>query len=120
MLARSALASMRASRVTPKSRQPLSGDAAGRLAFAASQTRCGARTDGRNLVKSPFLVPCLVLVMPALAGSQGDCGPTHFECPWVDVDKNAVGTHSFSDMKFARMHGHWLVKDIRVGNIEKL
>ena len=58
--------------------------------------------------------------MPALAGSQGDRGPPHFECLWVDVDKNAVGTHSFSDMKFARMHGHWLVKDIRVGNIEKL
>jgi hypothetical protein len=25
-----------------------------------------------------------------------------------------------SDMKLARVHGHWLVKDIRVGKIEKL
>ena len=51
---------------------------------------------------------------------EGDKASLYFECLWMDVDNNAVGTHSFSDMKLARVHGHWLVKDIRVGKIEKL
>jgi hypothetical protein len=51
---------------------------------------------------------------------QGDKATLYFECLWMDVDSNAVGTHSFSDMKLARVNGHWLVKDIRVGKIEKL
>jgi hypothetical protein len=51
---------------------------------------------------------------------EGDKASLYFECLWMDVDRNAVGTHSFSDMKLARVHGHWLVREIRVGNIEKL
>jgi hypothetical protein len=51
---------------------------------------------------------------------EGDRATLYFECLWMDVDSNAVGTHSFSDMKLARVHGQWLVKDIRVGEIEKL
>ena len=38
----------------------------------------------------------------------------------MDVDKNAIGAHSFSDMKLVRAQGHWLVKDIRVGKVSKL
>jgi len=51
---------------------------------------------------------------------EGDKASLYFECLWMDVDNNAVGTHSFSDMKLARVQGHWLVKDVRVGKIEKL
>lgn len=51
---------------------------------------------------------------------DGDKASLYFECLWMDVDTNAVGAHSFSDMKLARVHGHWLVKEIRVGKIEKL
>jgi hypothetical protein len=49
---------------------------------------------------------------------EGDKATLYFECLWMDVDNNSVGTHSFSDMKLARVHGHWLVKGIRVGKIE--
>jgi hypothetical protein len=38
----------------------------------------------------------------------------------MDVDRNAVGAHSFSDMTLERLHGHWLVKTVRVGKVEKL
>jgi len=41
---------------------------------------------------------------------DGDSATLYFECLWMDVDSNAVGTHSFSDMKLARVHGRWLVK----------
>jgi hypothetical protein len=34
--------------------------------------------------------------------------------------QQTVGTHSLSDMKLARVQGHWLVEDIRVGKIEML
>ena len=51
---------------------------------------------------------------------DGNKASLYFECLWMEVDTNAVGAHSFSDMKLARIHGHWLVKEIRVGKIEKL
>ena len=51
---------------------------------------------------------------------EGDKASLYFECLWMDVDSNAVGAHTFADMKLARVHGHWLVKGIRVGKIEKL
>jgi hypothetical protein len=54
------------------------------------------------------------------ADIEGDKATLYFECLWMDVDNNSVGAHSFSDMKLARVQGHWLVKDIRVGKIEKL
>jgi hypothetical protein len=38
----------------------------------------------------------------------------------MDADHNVIGAHSFSDMTLARVHGHWLVKTIRVGKVEKL
>ena len=38
----------------------------------------------------------------------------------MDVDNNSVGAHAFCEMKVSRAHGHWLVKGIRVGKIEKL
>ena len=51
---------------------------------------------------------------------KGDKATLYFECLWMDMDNNAIGTHSFSDMKLVRVHGQWLVKDVRVGKIEKL
>ncbi len=51
---------------------------------------------------------------------NGDNATLYFECLWMDVDSNAVGAHSFSDMKLARTHGHWQVEAIRVGKIDKL
>jgi hypothetical protein len=51
---------------------------------------------------------------------EGDKASLYFECLWMDVDNNAVGAHSFSEMKLARVRGNWLVKDIRVGKIDKL
>ncbi|HEV2442239.1 MAG TPA: hypothetical protein VGT07_06925 [Steroidobacteraceae bacterium] len=44
----------------------------------------------------------------------------YFECLWMDADNNTVGTHSFSDMRLARVQGHWLAKEIRVGKIDRL
>lgn len=51
---------------------------------------------------------------------SGDTATLYFECLWMDVDSNAIGAHSFSDMTLARVHGHWLVKGIKVGKIDKL
>ena len=50
----------------------------------------------------------------------GDKASLYFECLWMDVDKNAIGAHSFSDMTLARTKGAWLVKAIKVGRVEKL
>ena len=50
----------------------------------------------------------------------GDTARLYFECLWMDVDKNAIGTHSFSDMTLKRTHGHWLVTAISVGHVDKL
>lgn len=38
----------------------------------------------------------------------------------MDADNNTVGTRSFSDMRLARVQGHWLVKEIRVDKIDRL
>ena len=54
------------------------------------------------------------------AHAQGDTGTLYFECLWMDVDRNAIGAHSFSDMTLARVQGRWLVKSIKVGKVEKL
>jgi hypothetical protein len=51
---------------------------------------------------------------------EGDKASLYFECLWMEVDTNAVGAHAFTDMKLARINGHWLVKEIRVGKVEKL
>lgn len=51
---------------------------------------------------------------------NGDRATLYFECLWVDIDKNAIGAHSFSDMTLARVEGHWLVKTIKVGKVATL
>lgn len=51
---------------------------------------------------------------------DGAAATLYFECLWMDVDSNAIGAHSFSDMSLVRVHGHWLVKSIKVGKIDKL
>jgi hypothetical protein len=50
----------------------------------------------------------------------GDAATLYFECLWMDIDKNAIGTHSFSDMTLARKDGRWQVKTIRVGHVDGL
>jgi hypothetical protein len=50
----------------------------------------------------------------------GDRATLYFECLWMDVDSNAVGAHAFTSMDLARVKGHWLVKGIKVGKVEKL
>ena len=54
------------------------------------------------------------------ARAKGNTGTLYFECLWVDADHQMIGAHSFSDMTLARVHGHWLVKTIKVGKVEKL
>ena len=54
------------------------------------------------------------------AHAMGNTGTLYFECLWMDADRNVIGSHSFSDMTLARVHGHWLVKTIKVGKVEKL
>jgi hypothetical protein len=49
-----------------------------------------------------------------------DTATLYFECLWMDVDTNAIGAHAFSSMDLARINGHWLVKSIKVGKVEKL
>ena len=51
---------------------------------------------------------------------EGNKATLYFECLWMDADNNVVGAHTFADMKLARLHGDWLVKDVRVGKIAKL
>jgi hypothetical protein len=51
---------------------------------------------------------------------DGDMASLYFECLWMDVDKNAIGAHSFSDMTLDRVNGKWLVKTIKVGSVQKL
>jgi hypothetical protein len=51
---------------------------------------------------------------------NGDTGTLDFECLWMNVDDNTIGAHSFSSMEVARVNGHWLVKRIKVGRVEKL
>jgi hypothetical protein len=38
----------------------------------------------------------------------------------MNVDDNSIGAHAFSSMSLARVNGHWLVKTIKVGKVEKL
>lgn len=54
------------------------------------------------------------------AKAHGGTATLYFECLWMDVDKNAIGAHSFSDMELVRVHGRWLVKKIKVGKIAAL
>ena len=51
---------------------------------------------------------------------DGDKAKLYFQCLWMDVDKNAIGAHAFSDMTLARVNGRWLVKTISVGKVDKL
>jgi hypothetical protein len=44
----------------------------------------------------------------------------YFECLWMDIDKNAIGAHSFSNMTLTKTHGRWLVKTIKVGKVPSL
>ncbi len=53
------------------------------------------------------------------AHAKGHTGTLYFDL-WMDADRNVIGAHSFSDMTLARVHGHWLVKTIKVGKVEKL
>src|SRR5690242_14109883 len=54
------------------------------------------------------------------AHAKGGVGTLYFECLWMDADRTVIGAHSFSDMTLARVQGHWLVKTIKVGKVEKL
>jgi SnoaL-like domain len=51
---------------------------------------------------------------------KGDTGTLDFGCLWMNVDDNTIGAHAFSSMEVARVNGHWLVKHIKVGKVEKL
>ena len=51
---------------------------------------------------------------------SGNHATLYFECLWMDVDKNAVGSHSFSDMTLAKVNGKWLVSAIKVGKVAQL
>lgn len=50
----------------------------------------------------------------------GNTGTLDFECLWMNVDDNTIGAHAFSSMEVARVKGHWLVKRIKVGKVDKL
>jgi hypothetical protein len=50
----------------------------------------------------------------------GNTGTLDFECLWMNVDDNTIGAHAFSSMNLSRVKGHWLVKGIKVGKVEKL
>ena len=51
---------------------------------------------------------------------KGNTGTLDFECLWMNVDDNTIGAHAFSSMSLARVNGHWLVKAIKVGKVDKL
>jgi len=51
---------------------------------------------------------------------MGDSATLSFECLWMDADSNTIGAHTFASMNVARVDGHWLVKDIKVGKVDKL
>ncbi len=52
---------------------------------------------------------------------SGDSATLYFECLWMAVDKNAIGSHAFTDMTLARARGNtWLVKTVSVGKVATL
>jgi hypothetical protein len=92
-------------------------------------------------MKRTLAVLGLVLGLPALAASQGDRGPPRdvLAVRNIEVTFHTAGSMlpeksldlmmsiyaddamlTDTDMKLARVHGHWLVKGIRLGKIEKL
>ncbi len=54
------------------------------------------------------------------ADVNGNHATLYFECLWMDVDKNAIGSHSFSDMTLVRTKGKWLVSAVKVGKVAQL
>lgn len=38
----------------------------------------------------------------------------------MNVDDNTIGAHAVSFIEVARVKGHWLVKRIKVGKVDKL
>jgi hypothetical protein len=50
----------------------------------------------------------------------GNTGTLDFECLCMNVDDNTIGARAFSSMNLARAKGHWLVKAIKVGKVDKL
>jgi hypothetical protein len=50
----------------------------------------------------------------------GNHATLYFECLWMDVDKNAIGAHAFSDMTLVKVNGKWLVSTIKVGKVAQL
>lgn len=51
---------------------------------------------------------------------HGSTASLYFECLWMDVDKNAIGAHSFSNMELVKVRGRWLVKNVKVGKVAAL
>jgi ketosteroid isomerase-like protein len=58
--------------------------------------------------------------MKIRADVTGDHATLYFECLWMDVDKNAIGAHTFSDMTLVKVNGKWLVSSIKVGKVAHL
>lgn len=54
------------------------------------------------------------------ADVMGDHATLYFQCLWMDVDKNAIGAHAFSDMTLVKVNGKWLVSTIKVGKVAEL
>jgi ketosteroid isomerase-like protein len=54
------------------------------------------------------------------ANVMGDHATLYFQCLWMDVDKNAIGAHAFSDMTLVKVNGKWLVSTIKVGKVAEL
>jgi hypothetical protein len=54
------------------------------------------------------------------ADVTGNHATLYFECLWMDVDKNAIGAHAFSDMTLVKSNGKWLVSTIKVGKVAQL
>ncbi|TAM93580.1 MAG: hypothetical protein EPN40_13155 [Rhodanobacteraceae bacterium] len=51
---------------------------------------------------------------------KGNHATLYFECLWMDVDKNAIGSHSFSGMALVKVNGKWLVSGIKVDKVAGL
>ena len=51
---------------------------------------------------------------------QGDSGHLYFECLYVDKAANKIAAHTNSDDTLIRVHGRWLIKDMKAATVPEL
>jgi len=51
---------------------------------------------------------------------QGDNAHLFFECLWVDKKAGKIAAHTNADDVLVRVHGKWLIKEMKAGKVGEL